>query len=131
MGERISTFLMFGGNAEEALTLYETLFDDVEVVSIERYGPGASGREGTVRQANWTLGGQSFIAIDSSADQPFGFTPSMSLFIKCRDDAEIEKLFAALSEDGAVLMPLGEHGFSKRFGWVSDRFGVSWQLNLE
>ncbi|MCR9121870.1 MAG: VOC family protein [Phyllobacteriaceae bacterium] len=131
MGKRISTFLMFGGNAEEALTLYETLFDDVEVVSIERYGPEVAGRQGTVREARWRLAGQDFIAVDSPAEQPFAFTPCMSLFINCRDDAEIEKLFAALSEDGAVLMPLGDHGFSARFAWVSDRFGVSWQLNLE
>lgn len=130
MAERISTFLMYGGTAEEALTLYESLFDDLDVISIDRYGPEVAGRQGTVREARWRLAEQDFIAVDSPAEQPFAFTPSMSLFINCRDEAELERLFAGLSEGGAVLMPLGNHGFSRRFGWVSDRFGLSWQLNL-
>ena len=60
----------------------------------------------------------------------FGFTPSVSLFVECQDEAELEKLFAELSGEGRVLMPLGDYGFSRRFGWCNDRYGVSWQLNL-
>ena len=60
----------------------------------------------------------------------FDFTPSLSLFVDCADEAELERLFASLSDGGVVLMPLGDHGFSAGFGWVNDRFGVSWQLNL-
>lgn len=59
----------------------------------------------------------------------FNFTPSMSLFVDCENEEEISHLYNALSAGGAVLMPLGNYGFSPRFGWVNDRFGVSWQLN--
>jgi len=106
---------MFGSTAEEALSLYESLFDDFEVTSIDRYGPDVTGRQGTVREARWRLAEQDFIAVDSPAEQPFAFTPCMSLFINCRDDAALERLFAGLSEDGAVLMPLGDRGFSRHF----------------
>ena len=61
----------------------------------------------------------------------FTFTPSMSLFVRCHSEAEIDSLYAKLSEGGAVLMALDNHGFSPKFAWVNDRFGVSWQLNLD
>ena len=60
----------------------------------------------------------------------FTFTPAMSLFVECRSDAELATLFERLSEGGEVLMPLDQYPFSRRYGWVSDKFGVSWQLNL-
>jgi predicted 3-demethylubiquinone-9 3-methyltransferase (glyoxalase superfamily) len=61
----------------------------------------------------------------------FTFTPSFSLFVQCESDDEILRLASALLESGAALMPLGEYGFSRRFAWVNDRYGVSWQLNLD
>jgi len=60
----------------------------------------------------------------------FTFTPSISLFVDCDSETELEELFSRLSAGGAVLMPLDNYGFSTRFGWVNDRFGLSWQLNL-
>jgi predicted 3-demethylubiquinone-9 3-methyltransferase (glyoxalase superfamily) len=54
----------------------------------------------------------------------------MSLFVECEDEAEMDAAFTRLSEGGAVLMPPGNYGFSTRFAWLNDRFGVSWQLNL-
>ncbi len=60
----------------------------------------------------------------------FGFTPAMSLFVECESEAELDAAFGRLSEGGNVLMPVGNYGFSSRFGWLTDRFGVSWQLNL-
>jgi predicted 3-demethylubiquinone-9 3-methyltransferase (glyoxalase superfamily) len=68
--------------------------------------------------------------MDSPIHHEFSFTPSVSMFMDCTDVAEIEHLFAGLSEQGKVLMPLDSYGFSEQFGWVNDRFGVSWQLNL-
>jgi predicted 3-demethylubiquinone-9 3-methyltransferase (glyoxalase superfamily) len=67
---------------------------------------------------------------DSFVSHGFSFTPSFSLFVDCESEAELERIFAALSDGGAVLMPLGDYGFSRRFGWTNDRFGVSWQVNL-
>lgn len=130
MSQKITTFLMFEGKAEEAMTFYVSLFDDAEIVAATRYGPGGPGAEGSVLHATFRLAGQEYMAIDSAVRHDFTFTPSMSLYVQCESADEIERLYAALSEGGAALMPLGDHGFSKRFGWVNDRFGVSWQLNL-
>lgn len=128
--QKITTFLMFEGRAEEAMTFYLSLFDDAEVVAVTRYGTGQQGAEGSVQHATFTLAGQQFMCIDSPAQHEFGFTPAMSLFVQCDSAGELERLYAALAEGGRELMPLGEYGFSARFGWVDDRFGVSWQLNL-
>jgi predicted 3-demethylubiquinone-9 3-methyltransferase (glyoxalase superfamily) len=130
MPQKITTFLMFEGRAEEAMTFYRSLFADAEVLSLTRYGPEGPGAEGSVMHAILTLAGQEFMCIDSSMKHGFGFTPAISLYVDCADEAEIDRLYAALSDGGGVLMPLGNHGFSTKFGWVNDRFGVSWQLNL-
>ena len=79
---------------------------------------------------NGSLAGQTFMCIDSPVKHGFTFTPAMSLFVDCADEPEIDTLFAKLSEGGQVLMPLGQYPFASKFGWVSDQFGVSWQLNL-
>jgi predicted 3-demethylubiquinone-9 3-methyltransferase (glyoxalase superfamily) len=130
MVDKITPFLMFEGQAEAALDFYVSLIPGAEVKRLERYGPHEPGTEGKVRVAFFSLSGQEFICIDSSVHHPFSFTPSISLFVDCADEAEIERLFAALSEGGQVRMPLDNYGLSLRFGWVDDRFGVSWQLNL-
>ncbi|WP_406152671.1 VOC family protein [Streptomyces sp. NBC_01023] len=128
--QKITTFLMFEGDAEEAITYYTSLFDDAEVNDITRYGPNQPGNEGTVQRATFSIAGQRFMCIDSNMEHNFGFTPAISLYVRCQDEAEVDRLFAALSGRGTVLMPLGAYGFSTRFGWVEDRFGVSWQLDL-
>jgi uncharacterized glyoxalase superfamily protein PhnB len=81
-------------------------------------------------QATFSLAGQPFMCIDSPVKHDFGFTPAMSLFVRCETEAELDRLYATLAEQGTELMPLGDYGFSAKFGWVNDRFGVSWQLNL-
>ncbi|MEW2486960.1 VOC family protein [Streptomyces sp. NPDC048411] len=128
--QKITTFLMFEGNAEEAMTFYISLFDDAEVVSITRYGADGPGKDGSVQHATFSLAGEHFMCIDSPARHDFTFTPAISLFVQCENEAEIDRLYAALAEQGTELMPLGNYGFSPKFGWVNDRFGVSWQLNL-
>ncbi|KUN84126.1 glyoxalase family protein [Streptomyces bungoensis] len=128
--QKITTFLMFEGDAEDAMAFYTSLFDDAEVVSVSRYGAEGPGKEGSVQHATFSLAGQQIMCIDSPVEHGFTFTPAVSLFVQCEDEAEIDRLYAALAEGGSVLMPLGDHGFSARFGWVNDRFGVSWQLNL-
>jgi predicted 3-demethylubiquinone-9 3-methyltransferase (glyoxalase superfamily) len=130
MPQKIKTFLMFEGRCEEAIDFYVALFPDAAVTDVRRYGPGEPGAEGSVKQATFTLAGQTFMAIDSPVKHGFTFTPAMSLFVDCATEGEIDALFAKLSEGGQVLMPLNVYPFSPRFGWLSDRFGVSWQLNL-
>jgi predicted 3-demethylubiquinone-9 3-methyltransferase (glyoxalase superfamily) len=121
---------MFEGDAEEAMNFYVSLFDDAEVLGLTRYGADGPGRPGSVQHATFSLAGQHLMCIDSPAKHDFTFTPAVSLFVQCESEAEIDRLFASLAEQGTELMPLGEYGFSARFGWVNDRFGVSWQLNL-
>ena len=130
MQPTITTFLMFDGKAEEAMTFYVSLFAGARILTVERYGKGEMGPEGSVKLATFDLAGQVFMCIDSPSKHAFTFTPSMSLFVDC-GEPEINTLFARLSEDGHVLMPLAEYPFSRKFGWVCDRFGVSWQLRLQ
>ncbi|CDN40977.1 hypothetical protein BN871_AA_00030 [Paenibacillus sp. P22] len=70
------------------------------------------------------------MCVDSFVKHAFTFTPSFSLFLACDTEEEVERVFARLSEGGEVLMPLGEYPFSRKFGWIVDKFGVSWQLSL-
>ena len=112
------------------MSLYVSLFNGSEVVRIERYGAGEHGKEGSVKRAEFLLAGHRLACIDSPIKHAFTFTPSMSLFVDCQDEAELDRAFAQLSAGGAVLMPPGNYGFSTRFAWLNDRFGVSWQLNL-
>jgi predicted 3-demethylubiquinone-9 3-methyltransferase (glyoxalase superfamily) len=130
MAERITTFLMFqDGCAEQAMKFYVSLFPDSAIDRIERYGAEGPGPEGTVVRADFTLNGRQLICIDSPVRHAFGFTPSVSLFVDCASEEEIDRLFAALSDGGEVMMPLGEYPFAARYAWIADRFGVSWQLS--
>ena len=118
------------GNAEEAMNFYTSIFEDSRITSIVRYGANQAGPEGTVLQATFTLNGQEFMCIDSHVKHQFSFTPSFSSFVTCSSEEELDHLYEKLIEGGQALMPLNNYGFSKKFGWVNDRFGVSWQLNL-
>ncbi len=123
-------FLMFQGHAEEAMNHYISIIEDSEIISITRYGPDQPGTEGSVMHASFSLKGQTFMCIDSNVKHEFTFTPSFSIYLTCESEAEIEKVYGALIDGGGALMPLDNYGFSQKFGWIADRFGVSWQLNL-
>jgi predicted 3-demethylubiquinone-9 3-methyltransferase (glyoxalase superfamily) len=127
----MTPFLMFEGCAEAAMSLYVSLFRGSRIKQIERYGPGELGGEGSVKRADLAVAGQDLICIDSPIKHAFTFTPSVSLFVECEDEAEFDAVFDQLSTDGSVLMPPDHYGFSTRFAWVNDRFGVSRQLNLQ
>lgn len=131
MQSNITPFLMFAGKAEEALNFYVSLFRNSSVTDIQRYGAAQTGAEGSVLRATFTLGGQEFICIDSPVKHDFSFTPSLSLFVNCPSEEEIDKYFEELSRGGQILMPLDVYPFSRKFAWITDRFGVSWQLNLD
>ena len=128
MAERITPFLMFEGKAEEAIGFYLSIFPDSRIETIERFGPDGPGAQGSVATAVVILNGQRLMAFDSPVHHAFTFTPSISLFVDCESETEIDRLFGALSEAGQVMMELAEHPFAERFAWVADRFGVSWQL---
>ena len=129
--QSVTPFLMFTGKAEEAMEFYKTVFEDAKILSMNKYGPGETGKEGSVQLATFSIEGQLVKCIDSPPVHDFDFTPSFSFFVECDSEEELKKRFEQLSKDGKVMMPLNNYGFSKQFGWTSDRFGVSWQLNLK
>ena len=134
--QKTTTFLMFVGDqcgkAEEAIKFYTSLFKNSEIKNIEYFsGDEPGGKKGYVKHAIFTIAEQEYMAIDSSMEHKFSFTPSISIFVNCENEEEINMLFQKLSEGGGVMMPLGHYGFSKKFGWLADKYGVSWQLNFK
>jgi predicted 3-demethylubiquinone-9 3-methyltransferase (glyoxalase superfamily) len=129
---QISTCLMFvgdqNGRAEEAMNLYVSVFEDSRVLDIEHFR--AEEDESGVKRARFVLAGREYIAMDSGREHHFTFTPAISLFVDCESEQQLDSAFAELSDGGSILMPLQAYPFSARFGWLQDRFGVSWQLNL-
>lgn len=130
MAERITPFLMFEGKAEEAINFYVSAFPDSRLERLERFGPEGPGAEGSVYRAELVLAGQRLRFFDSPVHHDFMFTPSISMFVECVSETEIDGLFAILSEGGQVMMEMQEYPFAKKFAWLADRFGVSWQLSL-
>ncbi|WP_353778079.1 VOC family protein [Winogradskyella sp. 3972H.M.0a.05] len=130
--EQITTFLTFqDDNAEEAMNFYVSLFENSKVIHIQRHGSDGPGKEGSILHATFELNGSQFACSDSPPIHDWDFTPAVSNFVDCKSDEDIETLFAKLSENGQVMMPLGNYGWSQKFAFVEDRFGVSWQLNLQ
>ena len=127
---KVKTHMMFQGDAKKAVDLYSATFKDFEVGEIESYEEGEQVTEGLFKLANISFAGHELIIFDSPPVHDFSFSPSMSIFVDFDTRDELEAAFAKLSEDGKIMMPLDNYGFSNRFGWIADRYGVSWQLNL-
>jgi predicted 3-demethylubiquinone-9 3-methyltransferase (glyoxalase superfamily) len=132
MNQKIITSLTFQKNdAEHAMNFYVSLFDNSKIIDIHRWGPNGPGKEGTIMQATFDLNGRRFMCSDSPPVHNWDFSPAIAIYVECESEAEIEMLFTKLSENGAVAMPLDNYGFSQKFSWITDRYGVSWQLNLQ
>ena len=128
---QISTFLTFQeNNAEEAMNFYVGLFENSRIVDVQRHGNDGPAEAGTIFMATFELNGSKFACSDSYVKHEWGFTPGVSNFVDCQTNDEIENLFSKLSESGQVMMPLDNYGWSEKFAFIEDRFGVSWQLNL-
>lgn len=119
-----------GGIAQAALDLYFATFPESGMVRVDRYATGEPGPAGTIKVAVFTLCGREFMCADSPVTHGFTFTPANSTFVDFDSADELDRAFARLADGGGVLMPVGNYGFSRRFAWVNDRFGVSWQLNV-
>ena len=132
MKNQIITFLTFqDNNAENAMNFYVELFDNSKIINAQRWGKDGPGEEGRIMMAKFDLNGKVFMCSDSPPVHDWNFTPAVSNYIECENESELERLFSKLSENGTVTMPLNNYGFSQKFGWVIDQFGVSWQLNLQ
>lgn len=114
--QKITTFLTYNDQAEEAVNFYVSTFKNSQVTSISRYGEGATIPAGTVMSASFVLEGQEFMALNGGPH--FTFTEGISLFVNCETQEEVDELWEKLSEGG-------EKG---QCGWLKDRFGVSWQI---
>lgn len=129
--DEIATFLTFqDNNAENAMNFYVELFDNSKIIKVQRWGKEGPVEEGKIMHATFDLNGSLFMCSDSPPVHKWDFSPAVSNYIECKSESELGKLFSKLSENGNVMMPLNNYGFSQKFGWVVDQFGVSWQLNL-
>ncbi|MEO9022159.1 MAG: VOC family protein [Ginsengibacter sp.] len=130
--QKIDILLWFDSNAEEAVDYYISCFNNSKTGSISRYDEAsakASGRPtGSVLTKSFQLNGQKFIALNGGP--VYKFTPCISFSVTCETEEEINELWEKLSLGGKTLMEFKTYPFSKKYGWVEDKFGLSWQLNL-
>lgn len=126
--QKITPFLWFDNNAEEAVALYTSVFKDSKILSTMRYGEAGPGPKGSIMTVSFLLEGQEFTALNGGP--VYTFTPATSLFVQCASREEVDAIWGRLSEGGTVLMELGEYPFGERYGWLNDRFGLSWQVSL-
>ncbi len=126
--QKITPFLWFDNNAEEAANFYVSVFGDSKVGTITRYGEAGPAPAGTVMTVEIQLEGQKFTALNGGPH--FKFTPAVSFYVACETAEKVDALWQKLSEGGSVLMELAKYPFSEKFGWVADKYGLSWQLNL-
>jgi predicted 3-demethylubiquinone-9 3-methyltransferase (glyoxalase superfamily) len=116
MQQKITTFLTFDDQAEEAVNFYTSIFDNSRIVSTTRYGDAGPGPKGSVMSARFELEGQEFFALNGGPS--FGFAPGISLYVDCETQEEVDELWDRLSEGGE----------KQPCGWVTDKYGVSWQV---
>ena len=128
MATQILTHLMFDGRAKEAMEFYVSLFPGSKVHEALHYEEPE--HKHRLIRASFSLAGQEFICIDTLEKHKFKAAPIMSIFVDCESLDELDRVYTALAQDGEVLMALSNYGFSQKFGWVKDRFGISWQINL-
>lgn len=114
--QKITTFLTFNDQAEEAVNLYVSVFKESKIVNVTRYGDAGPGLKGSVMSATFQLGEQEFVALNGGPH--FTFAEGISLFVNCETQSEVDELWEKLSEGG-------EQG---PCGWLKDKFGVSWQI---
>lgn len=121
-------FLMFQGDAKPALALWCNVFPALEVLELNEHREGE--QAGQIAAARIRLGGSEWRLFDSPPVHAFTFTPATSIFVDCDSEDHLRSLVDKLGEGGEVMMPVGNYGFCTLFAWISDRFGVSWQLNV-
>ena len=114
--QKVTPFLWFDGQAEEAANLYTSIFDNSRILDISRYGEAAPGKAGSVMTVEFELDGLRLVGLNGGPQ--YQFTGAVSFAVSCETQAEVDELWAKLSEGG-------EEG---PCGWLKDRFGLSWQI---
>ncbi len=115
--QKITTFLWFDNNAEEAARFYVSIFKNSKILSVSRYGDAGPGPKGSVMVCTFELEGQKFLALNGGP--MFKFTEAISLFVNCDSQEEVDRYWSKLTADG---------GAPGQCGWLKDRFGLSWQI---
>jgi predicted 3-demethylubiquinone-9 3-methyltransferase (glyoxalase superfamily) len=113
---KITPFLWFDGQAEEAANFYVSVFENAKIQNVSRYGEDSPGTAGTVMTVSFELEGQAFVGLNGGPE--YNFTPAVSFFIDCKTQAEVDHFWDRLSEGGRT----------NRCGWLQDKYGVSWQV---
>lgn len=114
--QKITPFLWFDSQAEEAMEFYVSIFKNSRIISVSRYGEGGPGPEGSVMTGTFILDGQQFIALNGGP--VFKFTEAISMFVNCETQDEVDELWEKLSDGGS----------KGQCGWLKDKFGLSWQV---
>src|SRR6202162_3124017 len=114
--QKITPFLWFDGNAEEAMNFYVSVFKNSKIVSVRRYGDAGPGPKGTVMTGTFKIEGQEFYVLNGGPQ--YKFTPAISLFVNCQTQKEVDELWNRLSAGGRT----------DRCGWLQDKYGLSWQI---
>jgi predicted 3-demethylubiquinone-9 3-methyltransferase (glyoxalase superfamily) len=114
--QKITPFLWFDSNAEEATNFYVSIFKNSKIGTVQRYGDAGPGPKGSVMSVTFQLEGQEFFALNGGPH--FKFTPAISLFVNCETQEEVDELWEKLSSGGRP----------DRCGWLQDKFGLSWQI---
>lgn len=114
--QKITPFLWFDHQAEEAMNFYLSIFKDSKILNVNRYGEGAPLPKGTVLTASFMLNGQEFIALNGGP--MYKFSPAISFVVNCNTQAEVDHYWEKL----------GAGGKENRCAWLDDKFGVSWQI---
>jgi predicted 3-demethylubiquinone-9 3-methyltransferase (glyoxalase superfamily) len=130
---KITPFLWFNTEAEDAVEFYTIIFNNSKILDISRYNEAAANasgmKTGSAFVISFQLEGQNFTAMNGGPN--FKLNESISLFVYCESDAKIEKVYNQLCKGGKVLFPLDKYDWSPRYAWVVDKFGLSWQLDVE
>ncbi len=126
--QKITPFLWFDGKAEEAAKFYTSVFSNSKIVNIKHWGEGSPFPKEQVMTATFELDGQQFYAFD--AGPMFKFNPSVSFFVVCETEEETDTVWQKLLEGGNVMMALDKYDWSEKYGWLQDRFGISWQVSF-
>jgi len=114
--QKITPFLWFNDQAEEAMNFYTAIFKNSKIGSVSRYGEGGPGQPGSVMTATFELDGQEFMVLNGGP--LFTFTEAISFFVSCETQAEVDELWAKLTEGGE----------ESQCGWLKDKYGLSWQI---
>lgn len=115
--QKITTFLWFDNNAEEAMNFYVSIFKSAKILDVSRYGDAGPGPKGTVMVGRFQLEGQEFLALNGGPH--FKFTEAISLVVDCESQEEVDYFWQKLAADG---------GSPSQCGWLKDKFGLSWQI---